>query len=449
MTPARMLALTGRLFDGEILYPQATVLMHNGTVLDVGERLTLPAEVQVLEAGPDGTILPGLIDLHVHARSGYASWFPEAGVTTIRDAGNSLDVIGELRTLTPSAAGPRLFASGAILDGEGSIFQYFGEGALGEAGDRRATAWIIRNATDAVAAVDALADAGVETIKLYEQLPSEAYQAAVRRAQEHGLPVMTDLGTRWTRGLSGAQVDALQALKLGVRTVEHASGFALAFQRLGFDPTTQFPDDSVLSQFARAVIEAGAVLVPTLSVPAGLRSAERQNLTGLPHGTRNDEQGQGLRGMWDGLHTAAASLRPAADWDARLAAALTWHVLDQGGEVGAGTDTPAGVDNLPGGGLHAELAHLVREAHLTPLQALRAATGTAGRLLAGRTTPEVGLLRPGALADALIVGGDPSLDITATRRLRAVIQGGRLLQSGHLASAPGPAEAQEAPSALQ
>ncbi|GGK36579.1 hypothetical protein GCM10008955_32990 [Deinococcus malanensis] len=261
-----MLALTGCLFDGDTLHPHATVLIQDGVILEVGTNLPIPAGTLVLDAGPDGTILPGLIDLHVHARPDYAHWFPEAGVTTVRDAGNSLDVIRDLRTLAHSGEGPRVYASGTILDGEDSIFQHFGEGVLIEVGDQRAGAWILQNVQDAQGAVDALVAAGVDTVKLYEQLPPDAFQAAVQRARDHGLPVMTDLGTRFTRGLDGARVDALEALDMGVRTIEHASGFALAFQRLGFDAATQFPTDDVLRQFARAVVDAGAVLVPTLSV---------------------------------------------------------------------------------------------------------------------------------------------------------------------------------------
>lgn len=426
MTDSPLLALAGRLFDGDTLWPHATALMRGGRVLEVGERVTLPEGTEVLEAGPEGTILPGLVDLHVHARPHYARWFPEAGVTAVRDAGNSLETVEGLRELADRGEGPRLFAAGTILDGENSIFRHFGEGALGEVGDHAAGAWIIRDARAAEQAVDLLAEAGVNTVKLYEQLPPEAYAAAVRRAGDHGLPVMTDLGMRSTRGLTGARVDALQALKLGVRTVEHASGFALAFQRLGFGPATQFPDEDVLDTFARAVVEAGAVLVPTLSVHEGLRREERADLTELPHAERGDEQAQSLRSMWNGLHAATASLRPAAEWDARLAAALTRRVLDLGGQVGAGTDTPAGVDNLPGGGLHAELAHLVTQAGLSPLEALRAATGTAGRLLAGTGEAVAGVLRPGAHADALIVDGNPTQDITATRRLRTVVRAGRV-----------------------
>ncbi|GAA5515014.1 imidazolonepropionase [Deinococcus carri] len=430
MTASPLLALTGRLFDGEKLWPHAMVLLRGGRVLEVAEHLPLPEGTEVLDAGPEATILPGLVDLHVHARPHYARWFPEAGVTTVRDAGNSLDMLAELRALAFTGKGPHVFGAGTILDGSDSIFRHFGEGVLGEVGDRAAGAWAIHHPEEARAAVDALAAAGVETVKLYEQLPPAAYAAAVRRAQEHGLPVMTDLGTRWTRGLNGAQVDALEALGLGVRTVEHATGFALAFQRLGFDPTTQFPDEGLLDRFARAVVEAEAVLVPTLSVHEGLRQARRADLGRLPHGRRTGETADSLRAMWDGLHAATAPLQPTAAWDARLAAALTRRVLDLGGQVGAGTDTPAGVDNLPGGGLHAELEHLVTQAHLTPTEALRAATGTAGRLLAQGGQPSVGVLRPGAHADALIVEGDPARDIMATRRLRTVVRAGRVWTVG-------------------
>lgn len=426
MTEPSLLALTGRLFDGDTLWPRATVLMRNGRVLEVAEHLPLPEETRTLDAGPDATILPGLVDLHVHARPHYARWFPEAGVTAVRDAGSSLETLAALRALAESGEGPRVFGAGTILDGPSSIFRHFGEGVLGEVGDAAAGAWSIRTPDEAEAAVDALAAAGVNTVKLYEQLAPESYAAAVRRVGQRGLPVMTDLGMRSTRGLSGARVDALEALRLGVRTIEHASGFALAFQRLGFDPATQFPSADILDGFARAVVAAGVALVPTLSVYEGLRREGRADLEGLPHGQRGDEGAEGLRRQWDAVHTGTAGHREAAEWDARLAAALARRVLDLGGRVGAGTDTPAGVDNLPGGGLHAELAHLVTQAHLSPLEALRAATGTAGRILAGSEPLTVGVLRAGACADALTVEGDPARDITATRRLRMVVRAGRV-----------------------
>ncbi|CAM3261333.1 Amidohydrolase-related domain-containing protein [Deinococcus saxicola] len=424
MQPEFLLALTGRLYDGFKLWPHATVLLDEKWVLKVGEGLSVPSQARVLPVASDETILPGLVDLHVHARPRYAPWFPGAGVTAVRDAGGSLTGLQEARAWAAVRQGPRVFGAGAILDGESSFFTHFGPGAVTGIGDLNAGAWFIRTPQDAETAVERLAEAGAWTIKLYEQLPPDAYAAAVVRARELGLNVMTDLGMRLTRGLAGAQVDALQALKLGVCTIEHASGFALAYQRMGFDPASQFPDDAVLDGFAQNIVDAGAMLVPTLSVFAGGSREERADLSRLPASNHADEMGgeYGLKTMWDAVHRTAVGKREPAAWDLRLAAELARRVVDRGGQVGAGTDTPAGVDNLPGGGLHAELEYLVTLAGLTPEQALHAATGAASALLDGGC----GVLRAGADADVLVVRGDPTRDILATRQLRQVIFGGQL-----------------------
>lgn len=417
-----LLALTGRLYDGFKLWPHATVLLEGDRVLEVGEHLAIPSQFQVLTVAPDETILPGLVDLHVHARPRYASWFPEAGVTAVRDAGGSVSGLQEARGWAATRQGPRVFGAGTILDGERSIFAHFGPGALTELGDPNAGAWVIRTPQDAEEAIECLAEAEACTIKLYEQLPPDAYAAAVIRTRELGLSVMTDLGMRLTRGLSGAQVDALQALKLGVRTIEHASGFALAYRRMGFDPTFQFPDEGVLDHFAQVIVDAGAMLVPTLSVFTGVSREERADLSRLPASDHEAEMGgeYGLQPMWDAVYHSGVGKREPAAWDLRLAAELSRRVVERGGQVGAGTDTPAGVDNLPGGGLHAELEHLVALAGLTHEQALHAATGAASKLLNERC----GVLRTGAHADVLVVRGDPTQDILATRQLQQVIFNG-------------------------
>lgn len=423
MNETGLQAITGRLFDGETLMSRATVLWQEGKVLDV-TTTDAPSTAQQHVLAPDEMLLPGLVDLHVHARPHYARWFLEAGVTTVRDAGNSLSGLHEQKTWAARRTGPRVFGAGTILDGENSVFKHFGEGALGEIGATEAGAWVLRTPQDAQDAVGRLAAAGADTVKLYEQLPPDVYAAAVAQARAHGLPVMTDLGMRSTRALSGAQVDAVQALALGVQTIEHGTGFALAFRRSGSDPTTDFPTDAVLDDFARQLMDAGTVLVPTLSVSQGLRLDQRQDVSHLPAGQHTGEGMTGLRGQWDRIHGFSAGLREAADWDFRLAAELSRRVQALGGLVGAGTDTPAGVDNLPGGGLHAELELLVQHAGLTPLQALRAATGHAHHIV-GRGA---GRLRPGSPADLLVVRGDPTQDITATRQLRQVIFGGQPLK---------------------
>ena len=113
------------------------------------------------------------------------------------------------------------------------------------------------------------------------------------------------------------------------------------------------------------------------------------------------------------------------------------HAL--GGVIGAGTDVPAGDFNLPGGGLHRELELLV-QAGLSPVAALHAASGAAGQILG---LPTVGTLRPGSVADVIVVAGNPAVNIRATRSVRYVIQNGRVLpadslQAQRMASRPGP-----------
>jgi imidazolonepropionase-like amidohydrolase len=88
----------------------------------------------------------------------------------------------------------------------------------------------------------------------------------------------------------------------------------------------------------------------------------------------------------------------------------------------AGTDTPAGVDVIPGVSLHHELARFV-DAGLTPLAALQTATINPARFL-GRLA-DLGSVEPGKLADLVVLDRNPLLDIAGTRAIAAVVAAGR------------------------
>jgi Amidohydrolase family len=420
-----LLALRGRIIDGTGAAPieQGVVLAEGERVLCVGtpERCPVPAGATVLDAG-GGTILPGLIDLHVHARAHYLPLFLPAGVTSVRDANNSLESVDALLAVAPHR--PRVFWSGPMLDGERTVTRRFGaEGVMKPgAGDiRKAFTLEATSAAEARAAVNLLADRGANVIKLYEQLSPEAFAAAVQQAKERKVPTMTDLGIQGTRGLKGAEVDALQALQMGVGSIEHASGFALAYQRMGGDPLRLPLDPARLDTLARAVVDHGAALVPTLTVTRSLAMDDVPSLEGVLMADRLDES---FFAQWKGVHEHFGKKgREAPRNDLAMSRELLRRVSALGGLIGAGTDSPAGAYNVPGGGLHEELELLV-EAGLTPLQAVQAATGNAGRIL-GR--PDLGTLAPGMVADILIVEGNPAADIRATRGVRTVVLDGKVL----------------------
>ena len=82
-----VLVLKGRVIYGTGAAPieHGVVVIANGRVQCVGTagKFAYPVKALITDAGA-GTILPGLIDVHVHARPTYFSWFLPVGVTTVR-----------------------------------------------------------------------------------------------------------------------------------------------------------------------------------------------------------------------------------------------------------------------------------------------------------------------------------------------------------------------------
>ena len=430
-----ILALTGRIIDGTGADPfDGVVLVRGGLIECVGTAAAcpVPAGAEVIDAG-SGTVLPGFIDLHVHGRPQYISWFPAAGVTTVRDASNDFATVAAFAEVGPYR--PRVVAAGPVIDGERAFFRRlfasFGipdstvaalvRSPLDGPIDRVA-ALVVTTPEEARAAVDSVAAHGAGVVKLYEQLSPEAFAAAARRAREIGLPTMADLGVIGTRGLSGAEVDLVQAAALGVGSVEHSSGAALAYQRLGGDPLADPLDEALIDTLAAALVRSGTALVPTMMVTRYNAADAVPDLSaeGVPMSGAAGPAAASLHAQWDRVHGEPGKDRTSAQADHRFALALTRRVHALGGLVGAGSDTPAGAYNTPGGALHQEMEELV-EAGLTPLQAVHAATGAAAVIL---NRPDLGVIAPGRVADLLVVGGDPARDVRATRGVRVVVLGG-------------------------
>jgi imidazolonepropionase-like amidohydrolase len=78
---------------------------------------------------------------------------------------------------------------------------------------------------------------------------------------------------------------------------------------------------------------------------------------------------------------------------------------------------------IPGKSLHKELALLV-EAGLTPAEALATATSNPARFLG--LDNELGAIKPGWIADLVVLRADPLRDISAVSRIETVIANGRV-----------------------
>ena len=95
----------------------------------------------------------------------------------------------------------------------------------------------------------------------------------------------------------------------------------------------------------------------------------------------------------------------------------------------AGTDTPAGVDVLPGISLHLELERFVA-AGFTPLEALR--TATLNPAIFYDKVGDIGGVEPGRIADLVMLRANPLSDIRNTRTIVGVVADGRYLSSADL-----------------
>jgi imidazolonepropionase-like amidohydrolase len=394
---------------GRILHDHA-VLVRGDRIARVGPdtvvSLDVPATATRIDAG-GRYLIPGLWDMHVHAL-----WDPivtttvlplliTQGVTGARDMGGTLDVLRLARAgiANGTLRAPRLVASGPILDGPTPVDPSVSIAVSTEA--------------DAVAAVERLAAAQVDFIKVYTLLPSPAFRAVMAEASRRGLRVS---------GHVPADISPVEAAEAGMQSIEHMraelGGFCTRATEAACAP-------------AIAAFRAhGTWQVPTLAVRRARAYLDDPALATDP---RLASEPRALREAWLSTRTRRIAQKGEAGFKAMRAEFederwLAGHLHRSRVSLLAGSD--AGADfSFHGYGLHEELAQLVR-AGVSPLEALQASTTSAARFLGrqGRT----GEVRAGADADLVLVDGNPLADISAVSRIHGVMTRGAWLSRAEL-----------------
>ena len=97
-----------RLFDGERVLEQATVVVREGRIVEAGPGVAVPPGLEVVD-GRGHTLLPGLIDAHVHTWGNALAETLNFGVTTVLDMFSDPGPARELRR-TREALAPRAHA---------------------------------------------------------------------------------------------------------------------------------------------------------------------------------------------------------------------------------------------------------------------------------------------------------------------------------------------------
>ena len=385
-----------------ILRPDGHVRVSEGRIAAIG---TGPAP-HVLPDLPrvDGeglTLMPGLIDMHVHVFDAVdlASNLAH-GVTTVRNMGGMpfhRPLAGRIER--GDMLGPRLLTTGPILN---------------ETGGRNGNLLhqSVSGADEARAAVRRQFAAGFRDLKLYSNLSRESFQAIREEAASLGL-------TMSGHPVEGTEADPLSimpTLGAGFVTLEHTESIVWH----GLEDDTD-PDRAWI--LAQRMAAAGVTVDPTLVVHENLtRIVETQGA----HLTRPDMEGynpvvagfeQDAFDLWSSYQGHDRSEMQA------FYVAFTGMMHEAGVRLTVGTD--AGVMATPHGVATVREMELLVEAGLTPLEAIRAATlNPADALGMGG---EIGCLAVGCAADFVLVEGDPRQFIGRLYQPQAVVRDGRWL----------------------
>lgn len=396
------------VFNGERMLGQRDVLVQDGRIAQVGARISAPAGAAVID-GRGKTLLPGLIDAHTHAWGDALRSALAFGVTTELDMFTAVE--GARAARAEQAVGRAtdradLFSAGVLVTvprGHGT-----------EYGMPIPT---LTSADSAQAFVDARIAEGSDYIKIvYDDahtygmstptLTLEMMRAVIEATHRRGKLAIVHVGD-----LAGARA----AIDAG------ADGLAHLFVDRDPDP-----------EFGRFVARHRAFVVPTLTV--------LMSITGVGGAAplADDARFQPYLAPAEIVALRQGFPRRAGAPPVSYAAAEATirQLVAAGVPVLAGTDA-GNPGTAHGSAMHREVELLVK-AGMTPVQALAAATSAPADAfrLADR-----GRIAPGLRADLLLVDGDPSADVTATRAIAGVWKGGVRLDRDRYAAAVAEARA--------
>lgn len=377
-----------RVFDGEQVHEKRSVLIADGKIADADFKGAPPAGATTVD-GRGKTLLPGLIDAHTHAFTGLedALLF---GVTTAIDQFSPPALTAAARARTASGNNPGeadILTAGVLATAPGGHGTQFGGDIPTLTKPEEADAWVAARIAEGSAFIKIVREPGFPG-RPFPTLDDATVAALIEAAHKRGK-------------LAVVHVHALADARVAIAA--DADGLVHIFDDAAVDPALIAeakrsglfisPTYAVIESFHGRGGSAPLVDQPAFAglVPAEAMATLRQKIPSK----RIETSAPTVEGNIAAFHKAGVPIL-------------------------AGSDAP-NPGTWMGVSLHRELELLVKSG-LTPVEALIAATSAPADAyrIAGH-----GRIARGAAADLLLVDGDPTRDITATRAIVEVWKDGR------------------------
>jgi imidazolonepropionase-like amidohydrolase len=377
-----------RVFDGEATIVRANVVVRDGRIVAVARGAAIPAGLEVID-GRGKTLLPGLIDSHVHVFPGAQADALRFGVTTELDMFNMSHELPRWRAQRESVA------QAAEADTWSA-----GTGVTVAGG--HPNKWVppdmprLKSVEEATAFIEARGAEGSDYIKLIVE-DNSAIDAA------NPIPTLS-------RAEVCATVAAAQARgKLAIAHVTNQSNARIAIECGVNGLAHTFIDAPADAELVQRAKERRIFVISTITLLAASEAPNDKVPAGPDTRLLSASQKRSIGG-------STPLVRPG---QLELAQETLRRLHAAGVTVLAGTDAPV-PGTAHGVSLHRELELLV-ESGFNPAEALSAATSKPADVF---RLGDRGRVKPGYRADLLLVEGDPTTNIANTKRIEGIWKNG-------------------------